>query len=74
MQLQDYGYVRVATAVPQVYLADPVANAAEIIRLYEQAKLSQVEVLVFPELTTTGYSCGELFNQDLLLNASNHAL
>ncbi len=38
MQLQDYGYVRVATAVPQVYLADPVANAAEIIRLYEQAK------------------------------------
>ena len=74
MKLQDYGYLRVGTAVPEVTIADPVANAQELLRLYELAKDKQIEVLVFPELTTTGYSCGELVNQDFLLKQSNQAL
>lgn len=74
MKLQEYGYVRVGTAVPEVWIADPTRNAQEMIKLIEQAQEQQIEVLLFPELATTGYSCGELFNQDLLLSKSNEAL
>lgn len=74
MKLQEYGYVRVGTAVPQVWIADPTRNAEEMIELIEKAQALKIEVLLFPELATTGYSCGELFNQELLLSKSNEAL
>lgn len=74
MNLQEYGYLRVAAAVPEIKLADPAANLEEIKRLISQAVEAQAEVLVFPELTTTGYSAGDLFHQSLLTRASDEAI
>ncbi|MDR0724317.1 MAG: NAD(+) synthase [Endomicrobium sp.] len=63
-----FGFVKVAAATPQVNIADPLANSKEIIELIEQASSCNVEVLVFPELCLTGYTCGELFLSDVSIN------
>lgn len=74
MNLHEYGYLRVAAAIPEIKLADPASNLIEIKRLISQAIEAQAEVLVFPELTTTGYSAGDLFHQSLLTRASDEAI
>ena len=70
----DYGFIRVAAATPVVYLADTPRNTAEIIRLAKEASSSQASVVVFPELCTTGYTCGDLFAQKLLLDAAEKSV
>ncbi|MCR5004244.1 MAG: NAD(+) synthase [Bacteroidales bacterium] len=72
--MKDYGFIRVAAAVPVVKLADVKANTEEIIRLMEQAHEDGVSILVFPELCVTGYSCGDLFGQQLLIDAAENAV
>ena len=74
MKLKDLGIIRAGAAAPKVHLADPWNNAKEIIRLIRQAEEEAIELLLFPELSTTGLSCGELFLQDQLIQASNQAL
>jgi NAD+ synthase (glutamine-hydrolysing) len=66
--------VRVAVAVPKIKPADCFNNAEEIIKLMREAAENQVKVLVFPELSITGYTCGDMFMQDTLINASEAAL
>ncbi|MFZ2193320.1 MAG: NAD(+) synthase [Candidatus Moraniibacteriota bacterium] len=66
-QKNDYGYVRVAAAKPIVVIADPMANVQNMLRLSQLATDKNVQVVVFPELGITGYSCGDLFLQDELL-------
>ncbi len=58
--------VRVAAAVPYVHLASPKKNAAEILKIVEQNR--EANVILFPELSLTGYTCGDLFNQSLLID------
>ena len=70
----DYGFIRVAAATPVVYLADTPRNTAEIIRLAKEGSSSQASVVVFPELCTTGYTCGDLFAQKLLLDAAEKSV
>lgn len=70
----EWGFVRVAAAVPHVRLADCAANTQTIISMLRQADAEQVEVVCFPELSTTGYSCGDLFFQQQLLNDSDRAI
>lgn len=70
----QYGFVKVACAVPRVHLANPMANMEEIVSLAKQASLQGVEIVVFPELALTGYTCADLFQQDLLLKEAEHAL
>ncbi|MBQ3012068.1 MAG: NAD(+) synthase [Clostridia bacterium] len=64
------GYIKVASATPTIKLADTVFNTKACIDLATRASEAGVKVLVFPELTLTGYSCGDLFNTETLLNGA----
>ena len=72
--LHRHGFVRAAVAVPQVHLADPLANARETIALARDAAARHASVVVFPELGLSGYSCDDLFQQQALLEACQAAL
>ncbi|KQZ29870.1 NAD(+) synthase [Caulobacter sp. Root1472] len=69
-----HGFVRVATAVPKVKLADPAANAQSVLALVRQAHDAGVAVLVLPELGLTGYTVDDLLQQDALLDAVEAAI
>ena len=69
-----YGFVKVASATPEIRVADVQYNAEQILRLIKTAEEKEVQLLVFPELCLTGYTCGELFQQSVLLNGANSAL
>ena len=69
-----HGFVRVATAVPKVKLADPAANAASVLALVREAHEAGVAVLVLPELGLTGYTVDDLLQQDALLDAVEAAI
>ena len=73
-KMKDYGFVRVAAAVPVVSLADPAENAAKICELIDRAEERKVSLVVFPELCVTGYSCADLFGQNLLIEAAEKAV
>lgn len=66
MNLDDYGFVRVAAASPKLEVADCDYNIEEIKRVIEQARQEDVQILCFPELCITAYSCGDLFFQQAL--------
>src|SRR4051794_5178067 len=70
----NFGFVRVAAAVPPLALADPAANAARTLESLRQAEDLGVAVIAFPELGLTGYTCHDLFHQPVLLRAAAHAL
>lgn len=72
--IRKLGYIRVGTAVPHVSVGNPRANGEEIARLAVQAARDQIKVLVFPELSLTGYTCADLFHQRLLLDKAEEAL
>ena len=63
-----YGFVKVAAAVPTVKVADVDYNVQQIESLIAQAEGRGVEVIVFPELCITGYTCQDLFKEQLLLD------
>ncbi len=64
----NYGYVKVASAIPAVRVGDVAYNVEQIENLVIQAEGKGVEVIVFPELSLTGYTCQDLFRQQLLLD------
>lgn len=68
------GFVKVAAGTPKIRVADCVYNGAQIITLMKQAAEQGVKVLCLPELCITGYTCGDLFLQDTLLNGAEDAL
>lgn len=68
------GFLRVATATPQVRVADCTYNAERIIELARQAAQQDSSLVVFPELCVTAYTCGDLFLQTRLLDSAEAAL
>ncbi|NJD01271.1 MAG: NAD(+) synthase, partial [Ruminiclostridium sp.] len=64
----DYGFVRVAAAVPRLKVADCGYNASNIVNMIKSAGEAGVQIVVFPELSITGYTCGDLFHQHALLH------
>ncbi len=62
----QHGFVRVAAALPRLRVADCAYNVERILHLLDQAERETVQVLVFPELALTGYTCGDLFHQPAL--------
>ena len=64
---RTHGFVRVAAATPVVHTGDPIANADEHIRLIEAAAAEGVDLIVFPELSLSGYAIDDLLMQDALL-------
>ncbi|MCQ2148025.1 MAG: NAD(+) synthase [Bacteroidales bacterium] len=72
--MQNYGFIRVAAAVPGVKLCDVSSNADEICRIIAESENDKVSLLTFPELSVTGYTCGDLFAQNHLLDAAEKAV
>ena len=70
----NYGFVNIASAVPEVRVADPKYNVTQIESLIIQAEGRGVEIICMPELCITGYSCGDLFGQQLLIDEAEMAL
>ncbi|MBR0432934.1 MAG: NAD(+) synthase [Bacteroidaceae bacterium] len=70
----NYGFVKIAAAVPEVRVADPKFNVQQIENLVIQAEGRGIEAICMPELSLTGYSCGDLFAQQLLLDEAEMAL
>ena len=70
----NYGFVKVASAVPSVKVADCRYNILQIESLIAQAEGKGIEVICFPELSITAYTCGDLFSQQLLLDEAEMAL
>ena len=69
-----YGIIRVAAATPETRVADCSFNTEQIISLLNQAHLQNVEIIVFPELSITSYTCGDLFFQSTLLDEAEYYL
>lgn len=72
--MTNYGFITVAAAIPSMKVADVQYNVEEIERLVVKAEEEGVELLVFPELCVTGYTCQDLFRSSHLLDASDEAL
>ena len=68
------GFVKAASATPAIRVADPVYNAQVICEQMEEAVSHGAKIVVFPELCITGYTCGDLFLQNLLLEEAKEAL
>jgi NAD+ synthase (glutamine-hydrolysing) len=66
MNINDFGFIRVGAATPLVKVADCNYNISEIKKVIEQALQNDVQILCFPELSITSYTCGDLFFQEEL--------
>lgn len=69
-----HGFVKVAAASPKLRVADPHYNAQKIIEAVEEQAEQGTEILVFPELCLSGYTCGDLFLQKTLTDGCLEAL
>ncbi|MGM9842169.1 MAG: NAD(+) synthase [Candidatus Limisoma sp.] len=72
--MTNLGYVRVAAAVPAVRVADCEFNSNHIVEMFDKAARQGVEIVVFPELCVTGYTCADLFEQSLLLESADRSI
>ena len=72
--MNQYGFLKVAAAVPRVQVADCDFNVAQVASLAEKAAQRGVEIIAFPELAVTAYTCGDLLLQPTLLDAAEEAL
>lgn len=69
-----FGFIKIAAAVPTVKVGDCEFNLQQIESIIAQAEGKGVEIIVFPELSLTGYSCQDLFRQHLLLDAAEESV
>ena len=69
-----YGLIKVAAAIPSIRVADVDYNVKQIENLIIQAEGRGVEIIVFPELCLTGYTCQDLFRQQLLLDKTEEGV
>jgi NAD+ synthase (glutamine-hydrolysing) len=72
--LYRHGFLRIAIAIPEVRIADPVFNARQTVDLIRQAERRKAGIVVFPELGLSAYTCDDLFHQQTLLDGCCNAL
>lgn len=72
--MKDLGFVRVGSIVNKLVLADPISNAYEIVKMIKAAEKKEVAVVSTPQLSLSGYTCGDLFFQEKLLNSAVEGL
>ena len=72
--MKNYGFIKVAAAIPAVRVADCDFNTTEMARIMSEADKRDVRVLVFPELSVTGYTCQDLFRQNILITAAEKSV
>ena len=65
-----HGFIKIAAVTPDMKVADPVYNTDVMIEEMKQAAQKGAKIIVFPELAISGYSCEDLFLQELLLEES----
>lgn len=70
----EYGFIKVATAIPSVKVGDVKFNTRQIESQIALAEGQGVEIIVFPELCITGYTCQDLFLQQMLLESAETAM
>ena len=70
----NYGFVKTAVVTPKIKVADVAHNGAEIEKLMKEASENGAKIIVFPELCLTGYTCGDLFAQELLVTSAKEEL
>ena len=68
------GFVKVAAVTPDIRVADVEFNKEQICRKMDEAATSGAKIIVFPELCVTGYTCSDLFTQDVLLDHAREVL
>lgn len=68
------GFIKVAAATPKIKVADPVYNTEEILKIIDETEKKGASILVFSELTISGYTCGDLFLQQPLLTECKNQL
>ena len=73
-EYSDFGYLRVASIAPELRVGDPAFNAERIVQALDAAAADGCSVALFPELSLTGYTCGDLFFQSVLRRAAVDAL
>lgn len=69
-----HGFLRVAAATPVIRVADCNYNASKIMELIDEAQQQGNKLIVFPELSITGYTCGDLFLQDVVLRSASESV
>ena len=72
--MNHLGYVRVMCGTPSLKVGNCTYNGQQICAMIKEAEAKQCDVVVFPELATTGYTCGDLFLHHTLLDASDRTL
>ena len=72
--MNNYGYIKVAAAIPSVKVGDCNYNVSEIEKMIISAEGTGVEIIVFPELSITGYTCQDLFRQEQLIDAAEMSI
>ncbi len=70
----NHGFIRVAACVIKVIIGNCKSNTEAIARLFKKAVEDSAQIVLFPELSLTGYSCGDLFHQEHLLNDAYNCL
>ena len=70
----EYGFIKTAAITPKIEVADCARNAEVIAEGMEQAYQAGAQIVVFPELSLTGYTCGDLFLQESLIRGVSRAL
>ncbi len=73
-QMKNHGFIRTAAAVPCVRIADTGFNTEEICRSAEEAFAKEASLVVFPELSVTGYSCGDLISQNMMIDSAENGV
>ena len=71
--MKELGFLRVGAVVPKMRVANPEINAEEIIEQIKKANQNGVAIVTTPELAITGYTCADLFHQDILLQKIGRA-
>ena len=72
--MKNFGYIKVASAIPSVKVGDVNYNLQQAELMIAQAEGKGVEIIVFPELSLTGYTCQDLFRQQILIDAAEQAV
>lgn len=70
----NLGMIRIAAASPKMRIANPEYNVKEIIKCIREASSKGASIVLFPELAITGYTCGDLFSQNILYQKTLEAL
>ena len=72
--MKNLGFVRVGSIVNKLVLADPISNANELVKMIKEAESKDVAIVLTPQLSLTGYTCGDLFFQEKLLSSAIEGL